>query len=303
MQEDIFKELYSLTANKFNKFPISDDSDVINVNIIGISNLSSVKVAELHFHSHSFAELHFSLESYVIYQLGDGSTIRLEKGNWILMPENCPHKIVEYGNDYVKFSCSFSVKEGAPDPIRDGLSALIASSEVKVGSLSDFTAVSIKSIYSVIFNRHPLAANMLKGLSVNVIYDTLSPFFSGIGTVDLNSKNDDTRLAIAIQFIKDNLSRKINAEDVARKVYLSPRQLDRIFQNNMSISTSEFIYEYKCEEAKKLLVSTTLPIQTVGEMLGFSDTSYFIRFFKKRSGFSPLKFRAMDKKKPNSGAE
>jgi len=44
-------------------------------------------------------------------------------------------------------------------------------------------------------------------------------------------------------------------------------------------------------EAKSLLKQKELTIQQIAEMLNFSDTSSFGKFFKRNSGVSPKKFR------------
>ena len=42
---------------------------------------------------------------------------------------------------------------------------------------------------------------------------------------------------------------------------------------------------------KKLLVNSDLPIAKVSERLGFSNSSYFSRFFNERTGFYPTEYR------------
>lgn len=56
------------------------------------------------------------------------------------------------------------------------------------------------------------------------------------------------------------------------------------------------LFYRKKDEAKKLLVSTALPVYEISDRLQFSDPAYFSRFFKKRVGKPPLRFR-MDSKK------
>ncbi|MCD8572425.1 MAG: helix-turn-helix domain-containing protein [Bacteroides graminisolvens] len=48
-------------------------------------------------------------------------------------------------------------------------------------------------------------------------------------------------------------------------------------------------------EAKKLLLYTDHSINEIGMTLGFEDTSYFIRFFRKLTKKTPGEFRRKEK--------
>ena len=47
----------------------------------------------------------------------------------------------------------------------------------------------------------------------------------------------------------------------------------------------------RVKRAAELLENTDLPMQKVGEEVGFSDQNYFSRIFKKYNGVSPLNYR------------
>ena len=155
---------------------------------------------------------------------------------------------------------------------------------------------TFQKIFSLLFDNHPLKLNIIEALTTSIILDTLSVLIPKAKKTPPSAQNNDHRFKIAIQFINDNINRKISAQDVAKKVYISPRHLDRIFMENMAVSATEFIFEQKCETAKEMLCSTTLSILEISEQLGFSDCAYFSRFFKKRTGITPSKFRKSSQK-------
>jgi len=43
--------------------------------------------------------------------------------------------------------------------------------------------------------------------------------------------------------------------------------------------------------ARELLVTTSIPIGTIGEQAGYPDALYFSRIFKRHFGVPPSKFR------------
>ncbi len=57
------------------------------------------------------------------------------------------------------------------------------------------------------------------------------------------------------------------------------------------IAHEHYITELKINRAKKLLRETHLSISEIAEKVGFSDTGYFNKLFKAKTGASPSKYR------------
>ncbi len=72
---------------------------------------------------------------------------------------------------------------------------------------------------------------------------------------------------------------------------LTPYQLNSITKATLNKTCSELINEYITLESKRYLLATSNQVNQIANYLGFDDVSYFIRFFKKHSGFSPEVFR------------
>lgn len=294
--QDAYDAFFDGSAvHRYHNVLFSDDADPIQISRIGLHNIYHKKaVRESHFHSHSFYEFHFSLGGFAVYQFAGQQTIPLEKGFWLLIPVNCPHMITAYSDRYIKYSCAFQLNETAETGERRCLKSILSRPEPQQGGISEEVLTWISQIYQKFSDPHPLAKCAMKMLTASIILSTAAQIG---GVPDENGADrSDPRLVIAAEFIKDNLYRGVTGEDVAKKVYLSLRQLDRIFQQHLSVSVSEFMNEQKIEEAKKLLVSTALPVYEISDRLQFSDPAYFNRFFKKRVGKPPLRFRTDSRK-------
>ena len=72
---------------------------------------------------------------------------------------------------------------------------------------------------------------------------------------------------------------------------LSPYQLNEITKSSIGKTASELINEQIILEAKRYLLATPNQIKEIADQLGYEDVSYFIRFFKKQTGYSPEAFR------------
>ncbi|MEO6963335.1 MAG: helix-turn-helix transcriptional regulator [Puia sp.] len=72
---------------------------------------------------------------------------------------------------------------------------------------------------------------------------------------------------------------------------LSIYQLNAITKETVGKSASELINEQIVLEAKRYLLATQNQVKDIADHLGYEDISYFIRFFKKHTGYSPEAFR------------
>lgn len=74
-------------------------------------------------------------------------------------------------------------------------------------------------------------------------------------------------------------------------MHLTTFQLNKITKETMGKSSSQLINEHIVLEAKRNLLATTNQVNQIAFNLGFEDPSYFIRFFKKHTNYSPEAFR------------
>lgn len=72
---------------------------------------------------------------------------------------------------------------------------------------------------------------------------------------------------------------------------LSAYQLNAITKSTLGKTCSDLINEQIILESKRHLLATSDQVSQVADDLGYEDTSYFIRFFKKHTGYSPEAFR------------
>jgi len=72
---------------------------------------------------------------------------------------------------------------------------------------------------------------------------------------------------------------------------LSTYQLNAITKASVGKPASELINEQIVLEAKRYLLATPNQVKDIADHLGYEDISYFIRFFKKHTTYSPEAFR------------
>lgn len=65
----------------------------------------------------------------------------------------------------------------------------------------------------------------------------------------------------------------------------------KIMKDNYQRTPSQIHTYFRLEEAKRLLKDTSLSIQKISEEVGYHDTAYFSKIFKKSLGMTPSRFR------------
>lgn len=81
---------------------------------------------------------------------------------------------------------------------------------------------------------------------------------------------------------------------VAQMVQLSQlaeRTFKRRFAQATGMSPLEYVHHVRLEEAKQLLESGATPVEAIALDVGYSDSSFFSRLFRRKVGMSPLQYR------------
>lgn len=102
-------------------------------------------------------------------------------------------------------------------------------------------------------------------------------------------------VAPVIKDMETDFSSELTLEAMARKVYVSPQYLARLFRRFTGTSPYAYLQAIRLNHAKELLVNQPeLAIQHISHLVGIPGPSHFIAVFKKETGYTPLKFRALN---------
>jgi len=94
-------------------------------------------------------------------------------------------------------------------------------------------------------------------------------------------------VAEAVRLLDEGWSRPWKLPEVAARVGLSPSHFHRQFHRHTGMSPLEWLTRRRIEKAVELLGTPGQRVQTVARTLGFADTSYFIRVFRRWTGVTP----------------
>lgn len=96
-----------------------------------------------------------------------------------------------------------------------------------------------------------------------------------------------------IDYIYDNLQEKLTVRSMAEYLQIDPTYLSKLFSKEVGISFREFIINARVGAAKNMLAYSDFSFSEVSLSLGFSSQSAFTDPFKRLTGMTPGKYRAL----------
>lgn len=105
------------------------------------------------------------------------------------------------------------------------------------------------------------------------------------------SKIFSKQVVLCVNYIFENLHRKITVSELAEHTGLNASYLSRLFKNETGVSVSEYVITKKIAAAKSMLKYTDRPISEIAEMLAFASQSHFTKTFRIQEGVTPKKYR------------
>lgn len=95
----------------------------------------------------------------------------------------------------------------------------------------------------------------------------------------------------AIDYVRKNYDKRINLEDAAANVFLSPAYFSRVFKEETGDNFNVYVNKVRIEAAKRLILNEQISLVDISVMVGFEGQSYFSKVFKKMTGVTPGKYR------------
>lgn len=94
-----------------------------------------------------------------------------------------------------------------------------------------------------------------------------------------------------IDFIRKNLNTEVDFKKLASEHHLSYNRFRTVFKNNTGISLQQYLIHERLENAKRLMINTTLSLKEISGKTGFNSLFYFSKVFKNKMGYSPGQMR------------
>jgi CheY-like chemotaxis protein len=105
--------------------------------------------------------------------------------------------------------------------------------------------------------------------------------------------SDEARRLVrkAMAFLHQHYTDPIARPDIARHVGLDEDYLTTCFRQELGVTPVAYLNRYRVNQARGLLTETDKSITEIAIEVGFSDSGYFSRVFRREAGCSPEAYR------------
>lgn len=236
-------------------------------------------------HHHTGFEIHIVESGSQTYEVF-GKRVELSGGEFLLIPPFLKHTAIGEAPNTVKYSITFGTTDGSV--IHSACSGMEGYILAKIPERVSSCIAHVKD--------EGKKATSFAEISVSCrILDAILAIFSASGINGMNHGNkpdeEDVRLQLAKQYIKDNVTRDLTVPEVSAYVCISEKQLNRLFSEAEGIAVGKYIREKRASYVEELLSDPALTLKEISEVMDFSSEYYFNTFFKKHAGITPGAYR------------
>ncbi|WNR42997.1 response regulator [Paenibacillus roseipurpureus] len=112
-----------------------------------------------------------------------------------------------------------------------------------------------------------------------------------LGASRLPATTQELKLQAVDRYIAEHISEDITLVDMASHLYLNPSYFSRDFKKRTGTNFSDYVHQFKMQEAARMLRSGEENVSFTAYHLGYSDRTYFSKLFKKYMGVSPKDYK------------
>ena len=119
--------------------------------------------------------------------------------------------------------------------------------------------------------------------------EALSAYIQLKGMILTAEQTDLQKLEL---YLEQHYMEKLSLESISQQLHIGRTKLCSLAKELSGGRTlSYLIARRRIEAAKRLLLQSSMPISSVGEMVGISDYNYFSKVFRSATGMTPSAFR------------
>ena len=99
------------------------------------------------------------------------------------------------------------------------------------------------------------------------------------------------RMRLFLDYIETHYAENITLDDIAACASVSRAECLRCFKKSMQMTPYQYLIELRLAKAAALLRQTDEPVGDIALNVGFQQSSHFGKFFKAKTGMTPLAYR------------
>lgn len=130
--------------------------------------------------------------------------------------------------------------------------------------------------------------------SIGTLQEAITWFNSTVDEIikfSVNHNKKHTKIINQINtYIEENFSSSISLSNIADKFFINKNYLCDIYKAETNSTINDYITTLRIEKSKELIRDTNLTLTQISYEIGYQNTSYFNRVFRKKTGISPSEY-------------
>lgn len=113
-------------------------------------------------------------------------------------------------------------------------------------------------------------------------------FFQNINCIASNRKI----ILDVMQIVQNHYNDpELYIRQIAQQVYMTPNYLSTLFKKEVGKTIGNYITEIRLEQSARLLTETNMKLYDISKAVGYTDTNYYSKLFKKHYYMTPAEYR------------
>ena len=108
---------------------------------------------------------------------------------------------------------------------------------------------------------------------------------------NLRNSDEQTTVKYLKEYVENNYIYDITMQEAAEEMGYSDAYFSKLFKQYFNQNFTAYLTEYRIKKAKELLGNTNNSIKDISRMVGYTDSNYFAKIFKRIVGEIPSKYR------------
>ena len=257
-------------------------------------------------HRHNYIEIIYMCSGQTTHIINDTSKVILKKGDVLFLNQNAYQEIMPADKEDIAinfivlpefFDVPFSMMD-EENLVRDFIIGNLMKEYGKMDYLH-FKVANIIPIQNLIENliwsimNKQVNKRHINQITMGLL---LLQLLNYTEKIDANSpkQHEQNQILTILKGIEESYQ-TISLTELAADMNQSVYQLSKRIKENTGLTFKELLQRKRLNQATYLLTTTKLPIDEIIYSVGYDNSSYFYRIFKKRFGMTPKAYRDKNK--------
>ena len=303
-EEYVNRELYYSSEKR-----TSEGDEIDSARVLQNGKLIDMRphVRFIHFplHTHNYVEFIYMCRGETVHII-DGQRITLKTGDLLFMNQHAKQEILPAGENDIAinfmilpqfFDTAFSMLENYSNPLKDFLISCLTQKDIG-GNFLYFNVSEIPQIQNIMEN---LIWNMLSESDKDE-YRMINQVTMGLLFLNLLEHADTLKVARhsydqelvfkLLQYIESDYQ-TATLLSFSKSIKEDEYVLSRILKKNTGFTFKELLQKKRLSKACELLKNTDISIADISVLVGYDNTSFFHRLFRRTYNMSPRDYRIL----------